>query len=201
MGDPITMARELDEFGDCFTGKSIDNRFGVWAMIEALRQTNRHEVDIYAVATTQEEVGVRGAIGSSQDIRPDVGIALDVTIACDTPGNDPKDYITCLGDGACIKIMDSGVISNPKLVKELKQIATKKKIKYQIEILPRGGTDAMAMRQVSGHAAVAGISLALRYVHSTVETANKKDMEACVNLLSAYLSSTKGIGYELGSSI
>jgi putative aminopeptidase FrvX len=201
IGDPITMARELDDLGDCFTGKSIDNRFGVWLMIEALRKVKSHAVDIYAVATTQEEVGVRGAIGSSQDIRPDIGIALDVTIACDTPGNDPKDYITCLGGGACIKILDSGTISNPKLVKELKQIATRKKIKYQMEILPRGGTDAMAMRQISGHTAVAGISLALRYVHSTVETADKKDMEACVNLLAAYLSTTKGVGYELGSSI
>jgi putative aminopeptidase FrvX len=57
------------------------------------------------------------------------------------------------------------------------------------------------MRQISGHTAVAGISLALRYVHSTVETADKKDMEACVNLLAAYLSTTKGVGYELGSSI
>jgi putative aminopeptidase FrvX len=201
IGDPITMARGLDEIGDCFTGKSIDNRYGVWVMIEALRRTKFHNVDIYAVATTQEEVGVRGAIASSQDVRPDVGIALDVTVACDTPGSDPKDYITNLGGGVCIKIMDGGVISNPKLIKELKQIATRKKIKYQMEILPRGGTDAMAMRQISGHTAVAGISLALRYMHSTVETVNKKDLEACVYLLAAYLTTTKGIGYELGSSI
>ncbi|RQV99482.1 M42 family peptidase [bacterium] len=201
IGDPITMSRELEEVGDCFTGKSIDNRYGVWVMIEALRKLKKHDVDIYAVATVQEEVGIRGAIAASFDIKPDVGIALDVTVACDTPGADPKDYVTKLGEGACIKIQDGATISNPKIVKELKKIAEQKKIKHQMEILPRGGTDAAGMRQVSGHTAVAGISLALRYMHSTVETVNKKDLEACVNLLAAYLSTTKGSGYELGTKI
>lgn len=197
VGDPITMARDLDDLGECLTGKALDNRIGVWLMIEALRKIKSHTVDIYAVATTQEEVGIRGALAAARDVHPDVGLALDVTIACDTPGADAKDHITKLGDGTAIKIMDGASISNPRLVKELRSLAKKKKIKYQMEILPRGGTDAGAIRQVTGHCAVGTISVPLRYVHSSVETVHKADLEASVNLLAAYLETTAGTGYEL----
>ncbi len=201
IGDPITMARELDELGDCLTGKSLDNRFGVWLMIEALKLVKKNSVNIYAVATTQEEVGLRGAIAATRDIVPDVGIALDVTIASDIPGSAAQDYVTKVGGGACIKILDGSMISNPKIVRELKDIATKKKIPWQYEILPRGGTDGGGMRMVSGNTAVGAISVALRYVHSTVETAHKDDLEACVKLLAAYLETTTGSGYELGDKL
>lgn len=201
IGDPITMARELDDLGDCLTGKSLDNRIGVWLMIEAMRKLKKHTVDIYAVATVQEEVGIRGAIASARDIEPDVGLALDVTIACDTPGADPKDQVTKLGDGAAIKIMDSASISNPKLVRELRSLARKRRIKHQMEILPRGGTDAGGIRMHSGHCAVGTLSVPLRYVHSSVETVHKKDLSASVNLLAAYLETTTGRGYELGDKL
>jgi tetrahedral aminopeptidase len=201
IGDPITMARGLDDLGDGFTGKALDNRIGVWLIIEALRLVKKHQVDIYAVATTQEEVGIRGALAAARDVHPDVGLALDVTIACDTPGADAKDHITKLGDGVAIKIMDSASISNPKLVNELRALAKKRSIKYQMEILPRGGTDAGAIREVSGHCAVGTISVPLRYVHSSVETVNKKDLEASVHLLAAYLETTSGLGYELGDKL
>ncbi|MFZ5433194.1 MAG: M42 family metallopeptidase [Calditrichota bacterium] len=201
IGDPITMAREMDELGDCITAKALDNRIGVWLMIEALRKVKRHDVDVYAVATTQEEVGIRGALAAARDVHPDVGLALDVTIACDTPGADQKDHITKLGQGTAIKIMDGASISNPKLVQELRAIAKRKKIKFQMEILPRGGTDAGAIRQVTGHCAVGAISVPLRYVHSTVEMVHKDDLEASVNLLAAYLETAKGSGYVLGDTL
>ncbi len=201
IGDPITMAREMDELGDCITAKALDNRIGVWLMIEALRKVKRHDVDVYAVATTQEEVGIRGALAAARDVHPDVGLALDVTIACDTPGADQKDHITKLGQGTAIKIMDGASISNPKLVQELRAIAKRKKIKFQMEILPRGGTDAGAIRQVTGHCAVGAISVPLRYVHSTVEMVHKDDLEASINLLAAYLETAKGSGYVLGDTL
>lgn len=197
VGDPITMARDLDEIGDCLTGKSIDNRFGLWVMIEAIKLLKKHSVNIYAVATTQEEVGIRGAIAVSRDINPDVGIALDVTIAADIPGTPAQDHVTKIGEGACIKILDGSMIANPKIVRELKDLATKKKIPWQYEIMPRGGTDGGAMRMVSGGCAVGALSVPLRYVHSTVEMVHKRDLESCVKLLAAYLEATTGSGYEL----
>ena len=201
IGDPVTMARELTDMGDCLTGKALDNRIGVWLMIEALRRVKSPAVDIYAVATTQEEVGIRGAITAARDVNPDVGIALDVTIASDIPGSDAKDYVSKLGDGVAIKIMDGGSISNPKLVQELRKLAKARKIKHQMEILPRGGTDAGAMQRVTGHCAVSAISVPLRYVHSTVELAHKQDLEAAAKLLAAYLQTSSGSGYGLGDKL
>jgi putative aminopeptidase FrvX len=201
IGDPITMARSMDEMGDCFTGKALDNRVGVWLMIEALRRVKKHDVDIYAVATSQEEVGARGAQAVANDVRPDVGLALDITIASDIPGSGAHEHISKLGEGVAIKIMDGFSISNPKIVRELRDLAKKKKIKHQLEILPRGGTDAGVIRQVSGHTAVCTISVPLRYAHSTVETVHKDDLAASVNLLTAYLETSPGSGYELGDTL
>jgi putative aminopeptidase FrvX len=201
IGNPITMARELTDMGDCLTGKALDNRVGVWLMIEALRRVKNAAVDVYAVATTQEEVGIRGAMAAARDVHPDVGMALDVTIASDIPGSDSKDYVSKLGEGVAIKIMDGASISNPKLVQELRTLAKRRKIKHQMEILPRGGTDAGAMQRVTGHCAVAAISVPLRYVHSTVEAAHKKDLESAAALLAAYLQTTTGTGYGLGDKL
>ncbi|HBI57283.1 MAG TPA: endoglucanase, partial [Firmicutes bacterium] len=87
--------------------KAMDDRAGVWVMIEALRQVKEHEVDIYAVASVQEEVGLRGATTGAYGIRPDIGVALDVTLAVDGPGSSKQFQVTALGEGAAIKIMDS----------------------------------------------------------------------------------------------
>ncbi len=201
VGDPVTMARTLDELGDCLTGKSVDNRFGVWVMIEALRRLKKPTVDIYAVATVQEEVGIRGAIASAQDIRPDVGIALDITLAVDTPGVPPQEHVTKLGGGVALKVMDGSSISNPRLLRELRAIAKRKRIPHQLEIMPRGGTDAGGLRMFSGHCAVTTVSVPVRYVHSSVETVHKADLDASVNLLSTYLETTTGTGYELGDRL
>ena len=88
----------------------------------------KHSVNIYVVATTQEEVGLRGAFASSSGIDPDVGIALDVTLANDLPGAAKHEYVTTLGKGTALSIMNGAAISNPKLVEEFKKLADKKKI-------------------------------------------------------------------------
>ena len=93
-----------------------------------------------------------------------------------------------LGEGAAIKLKDSASLSNPKLVKKLRDIAKKKRIKYQLEILPRGGTDSGALQRSRGGAAVCTISVPTRYVHSVVEMAHKKDIEASIKLLAAFLN-------------
>jgi len=117
-----------------------------------------------------------------------VGIALDVTLACDVPGAAKHQSITTLGKGTAIKLKDSSSLSNPKLVKKLRSLAKKKKIKHQLEILPRGGTDAGAMQRSRGGAAVCTISVPTRYVHSVVEMIHKDDLKASVDLLAAFLN-------------
>jgi len=188
LGDRVIWDRDFIEMGDCVTGKALDDRVGVYVMIEAMRKVKGNADDIYAVGTVQEEVGLRGAKTSAFSIEPDVAIALDVTLAVDTPGGDDFAQISQLGKGIAIKIMDSSSISDAKLVKEFRSIGDKKKIPYQLEILPRGGTDAGAMQMSHSGARVITLSVPTRYVHSVNETAHKVDVKAGIDLLAAYLS-------------
>jgi endoglucanase len=168
--------------------KALDDRVGVYVMLEAMKKAKNAKADIYAVGSVQEEVGLRGAITSAFDVDPQVGIALDVTLACDVPGAGKHQQITVLGEGTAIKLKDSSSLSNPKLVKKLRDIAKKKKIKHQLEILPRGGTDAGAMQRTRAGVAVCTISIPTRYVHSVVEMAHKDDIKASIDLLAAFLN-------------
>ncbi len=197
VGDPITMYRRFEDLGDCYTAKTFDDRVGVYCMIEAVRKLKKSPADVYAVATTQEEVGLRGAFASSSGIRPNVGIAIDVTLANDVPGADGPQEISHLGDGASLCIMNGASITNPKLLRKFEEVAKKKKIPYQKDVLPRGGTDAGAMQRVEGGAAVITLSIPCRYVHTTVETVHKTDVQAVIDLLAAYLETPGDMNYNL----
>src|SRR5579875_2016746 len=112
LGDSITLDRSCERVGDNVIGKAMDDRSGVFTMIEALRKLgkSKHEATIYAVATVQEEVGLRGATTAGYQVEPDVVIALDTTLAVDTPGMPDTEAITRLGKGAAIKVFDSSFI-------------------------------------------------------------------------------------------
>jgi endoglucanase len=166
----------------------MDDRIGTYIMIEALRRTKNNTHDIYAVGTVQEEVGTRGALTAAYEINPDIAIAVDITGAADVPGAEEHTHITKLGKGIALKIKDSHSISDPKLVREFRELGDKFKIPYQIEILPAGGTDAGAMQRARGGASVITLSIPTRYGHSVNETVHKVDVEAGIELLAKYLS-------------
>ncbi len=187
VGDFVTMDRDFVEVGNNITSKALDDRAGIYIMLEALRHIGEHEADIYAVATVQEEQGLRGAIASSYAVVPDVGVALDVTIAGDIPGAAAHSHITGLGKGTAIKIRDSASSSNYKLVNFMRELAEREDIAHQMEILPRGGTDAGAMEKAQAGCPVITISLPTRYVHSVVESASKSDLAASIQLLKRFL--------------
>ena len=140
------------------------------------------------MGTVQEEVGLRGARTSAFAIAPEIGVALDVTLACDMPGVQEHQRITQLGKGVAIKVKDSASISHPGLVRFLMKLAEERDIPYQMEILPRGGTDAGGLQLAREGAAVVTLSIPTRYVHSVVEAAHKRDIEAAIELLAAFLA-------------
>jgi endoglucanase len=187
VGSMVTIAREFCEIGENVCCKAMDNRLAVYIMIEALRRADRSPLDIYAVATSQEEVGLRGAAVVSYEIQPDIAIALDVTIAADLPEMTEAEYVTRLGGGTAIKLMDSSSISSPPLVAFLQALAERRGIPYQLEILPRGGTDAGAMQRARSGAPTVTISTPTRYVHTSIEMASRADIEASIALLAAFL--------------
>ena len=188
IGDPVTLIQPFQEIGHVVTGKSLDNRVASWVAINALRKVGKKSrYDIYYAATVQEEVGCRGAGTSAFGIEPDVGIAIDTTLACDTPGIDKTDAITELGKGVAIKVMDSGSISHRGLLDEFVAVAEKKKIPHQLEILPLGGTDASTMQRAGIGRRTITLSIPTRYVHTVTEAAHKADLNAAVDLLAAWL--------------
>ena len=187
VGDTITRERKMIEMGDCLNCKSLDNRVSVFILIEMLREMKaRPTYDIYASFTVQEEIGIRGANVSAMDINPDFGFGLDTTIAWDTPGSTKQEQVSALGEGACIKVMDSSTVCDYRMVKYMKQIAKKKKIKVQLEILPAGGTDTAGIQRMNPGGSIAGaVSIPTRHIHQVIEMVHKKDVRAAIDLLRA----------------
>lgn len=188
IGDPISRERQLIEIGDCVTSKSLDNRVSVFILIETLRRLKGQDLpyDLYATFTVQEEVGLRGAMGSVGHIDPDFGFGLDVTIAYDVPGSSAHETVTTLGGGAAIKVLDGSVISDYRMVNYLKETAKAEGIKTQLELLPAGGTDTAALQRYGNKGAIAGaISIPLRNMHQSTEMAHQADISATIDLLTA----------------
>ncbi|MGC9529376.1 MAG: M42 family metallopeptidase [Candidatus Bipolaricaulaceae bacterium] len=187
IGDPVTLHQQFTEVGELVSGKALDDRVGVYVGVEVMRRLSEHRADVYFVGTVQEEVGLRGAQASAFAIAPEIAVALDVTLACDIPGAQPHEQVTALGKGVAIKVKDSSSISHPGLVRFLVQLAKQADIPYQMEILPRGGTDAGAMQLAREGAAAVTLSIPTRYVHSAVEAAHKRDIQATIDLLVSFL--------------
>ncbi len=189
IGDMITLLQPYQDLGEVVTGKALDDRSGCWILIEALRRLKNPRVSLAAVFSTQEEVGLRGAVSSSFSQEPDIGIALDTTLAVDTPGTPEHLSVTRLGGGVGIKISDSSAISNGWLVDAMADLAQEHDIAHQFEVLPRGGTDAGAIQRSRGGVASVTLSTPSRYVHTVTEMVSKSDLEAAVNLLVSFLES------------
>ena len=186
IGTPITRLSELIEMGDCVNSKSIDNRVAVYILIEVLRELKGKEIpyDFYGVFTVQEEVGIRGAHTAAHHIGPDFSFCIDTTIAFDTPGAKPEECVTKLGEGVGIKIMDGGTICDYRMVRYMREQATAANIKYQLEILPAGGTDTAGMQRMAPNGTIAGaVSIPTRHIHSHIEMANKYDIRGNIDLL------------------
>lgn len=197
VGDMVTLDRPLAQYGDTVSSKALDDRCGVYVMIEALRAMTSSEANVVAVASTQEEVGLRGATVASFAIEPDIAVALDVTIAADIPGTPDDTAVTRLRDGVAIKVFDSSHISNPRLVEHMRDLAERNDIPHQMELLPRGGTDAGAMQRARAGAAAITLSVPTRYVHSVNEMAAIADIDATVALLARFLedAGSRDYGY------
>ena len=189
VGDMVTLDAQFREYGECVSGKCLDNRVQVYIAIRTLQSLKRNKNDVYGVFTVQEEVGLRGAVTGTYGVDPDIGVALDTTLACDTPGIPSEQHITKLGHGIGIKIMDGSSISDRGLVDKFVALAEKSKITHQLEILPKGGTDAGAIQRARAGVKTITLSVPTRYIHTTTETCHKDDIKAGQALLLKFLES------------
>jgi endoglucanase len=187
LGNLISIRSELVELQNGrVAGKALDDRACVAVITLALEQLAgvRHAWDVLAVATVQEEAGLKGATTATYGIAPDLGVALDVTFA-KHPGVPEVDSFP-LGEGPSIGV---GPNFHPGLVERLKQVAETHEIPYQIEALPgRVGTDSWAIQVTREGVPTALVSVPLRYMHQPVEVVETQDIERAARLLTAFIA-------------
>lgn len=192
LGDSVTRRGDLEIMGDCVCAKSLDNRVGVFILLEALKVLRKKTLpwDLYAVFTVQEEVGLRGAMVAAHNIKPKIGIGLDTTVAFDTPEAQVHEAGTYLGAGVGIKALDSGSICDPRLVKFLTSVAQKQNINHQVAVVTGGSNDTAAIQaMVSGGAITGTICIPTRHIHQSVEMCHKQDILDTINLVTHSLLS------------
>ncbi|MCW4046513.1 MAG: M42 family metallopeptidase [Candidatus Bathyarchaeota archaeon] len=185
IGDPISFDIKYQQINqNTVIGKAFDDRAGCAVMIEALKKLEKTETDctVCAVGTVQEEVGLRGAATAAFGIDPDVGIALDVTVAGDVPGVKEFDTTVKMGKGPALTVSDSGLITHPKVLRLLIGTAKEQKIPYQLETGLLGSTDAARISLTRQGVPSGTISIGTRYIHSPVSMASLEDMENAAKL-------------------
>jgi putative aminopeptidase FrvX len=193
VGDVVTLRQSYVEYGDVASGKALDDRLGVYVTIEAMNRAKSLDCDLYVVATTQEEIGLRGAHVAGFRVNPDIAIAVDVCTAADTAGVAANRQVSKLGEGTAISLRDARSVWHPGLVKAMIELAKERDIPYQVIVPNRGGTDAGALQLAQAGSAAMALSVPTRYVHSVVETVNVKDVEATIDLLAAVLETASSI--------
>jgi endoglucanase len=187
IGDPVTIVQAFDEVGECVTGKCLDNRVAGFIAVEAVRAARSLRHDLTVAFTVQEEVGLRGAGPAAFAAEPDVAVAIDTTLAVDTPGVPEDERVTKQGAGVALTLMDGSMISDRALVDEFAAIAAGRDIPYQLSILPRGGTDAAPMQRARGGTRATTISIPTRYIHTATECVHKRDLQSAIDLLAAWM--------------
>jgi endoglucanase len=187
IGDVATYDHELELIhGSIGTARAFDDKVGAYVIGETLirlaAEKKKLAAKVVSVATTQEEIGVRGATTSAYLVNPHIAVAVDVGHATDHPDCDNRKYgETTLGGGP---ILCRGANINPKVFDRLLKAAKKTRIPYQIEADPRPtGTDARAIQMGRGGVATGLVSIPLRYMHTPSEIVDLEDVENCVKLL------------------
>jgi endoglucanase len=186
-GDLAVIRREMINLaGNSVAAKALDDRAGIAVLLVCLQELERlqHTADVYAVATVQEEVGVRGAATATYGVVPDIGIAVDVTHG-EMPG--VPEHETCkLGKGPGITI---GPNIHPKVGEELMRVAKEYHIPYQLEVYPGPtGTDARAIQVARGGIPTGLVSIPLRYMHTSVELLDMDDLKQAGRLLAYFIA-------------
>jgi endoglucanase len=170
------------DLGKRIVSKSMDDRIACAIMIQVLKELDKPKDDVYFVFAVQEEVGIVGASVAAFDIMPDMAVAIDVTAGPDTPKSFKRMGFK-LGGGPTIKIKDRGSVSSARVVSRLKEVAEKKEIPTQYEVLIFGGTDARGYQTTGRGIASGTVSIPCRYVHSPHEMVDYDDVLNAVRLL------------------
>lgn len=184
VGDGITFAASGGKLGGQFCGKTLDDRAGIAAIVTVMKNLAKikADVDVYAVAAVQEEVGLRGARVAAYGVEPDMAVSVDVCHGI-TPDNSKNAFET--GEGTVISI---GPNIHPKLFELLKNAAEEHNIPVMYDVDGGDtGTDAWAIQVSRTGVPTALLSIPLKYMHTPIETLCVSDVKATAELLTCFI--------------
>ncbi len=198
IGDYMGFHREgyILNDGKYYTGKSVDDRAGCAIMVEVMRRLANMDIEttVCMAGTVMEEVGMRGGAPVTNRFKPELMLALDVTLTGGTPGVEERQCSEVMGGGPGIKFYDwdptLGATGNNvprKLTRKLIATAQKYNIPFQREVMTGGGTDAWSASMAGEGVLAGGVCIPQRYMHTAVGTVNADDMEYTVQLLLRFL--------------
>ena len=194
IGDPITLDLRFRRLqGQLVSGPGMDNKSGMWSVIEALRRAVEQPLrcHLHSVATVQEEIGLRGAKTAAGSIDPAVAIAVDVTHASDCPTiNKQKQGDIAVGSGP---VIFRGPNINPKVADRLVELSQSHKLPYQLAAIGRATPNDANVLQIHGGGVATGlVAIPNRYMHSAVEVISLDDIDAAAQLLALFAQSLCG---------
>lgn len=179
-GDIAAFKNSYVKQNDIIITKALDDRLGCYILVELIKSLTRTYNDIYFVFSTQEEIGLIGSTVVSERINADLGICIDtVNTHCESPLR--------IGEGIAIKLSDQCTIFDRDLIELMKKCANQNSIKYQLEVMSFGGTDAHAVNSSNKGVKVGGISVPIKYGHSENSIVNINDISFCIDFLKAFL--------------
>ncbi|MFW5965463.1 MAG: M20/M25/M40 family metallo-hydrolase [Halodesulfurarchaeum sp.] len=187
VGDPAVPAVGVHDLaGTRLAGRGIDNRVGIWVAAEALRLAVERGIDarVHAIATVQEEVGLKGAKMVGTEIDADAVVAVDVTHASDNPAYpEERANDVTLGDGP---VVGRGTANHPAVVSLVREAAESTDLPVQLAASGRRtGTDADAFYTQRGGTPSLNLGIPNRYMHTPVEVIDTDDLEAAAAVLVA----------------
>lgn len=192
VGDMITPVGELMQMcnEDFLCAKAFDNRIGCYIVSEVMKQVNKDTIncELYGCATTQEEVGLRGAKTIAHKVKPDVCLTIDTGIAGDTPNIMPHEADAKLSQGFQIVVMDHSAISNYNLRNLIQDMSDELGLKYTMQYILAGGTDTGNIHVANDGVISISLVITTRYLHTHSTVINKKDVECLIKLVTEFVN-------------
>jgi tetrahedral aminopeptidase len=187
LGDPVIFEPNFGRLGkDLHFGKAVDNRIGCYALLKVMEKIPGNvDATVYAVGSSQEEVGLKGARVAAFKLNPEYSLAIDTTIAGDVPGIKETESSLKLGKGPAITIMEAsgrGVITHPKVREILSKAAKKARVPTQVDVLEGGMTDAAIIYMTREGIPSGVISIPTRYIHGATGVFSMADVNNSVKL-------------------
>lgn len=183
IGDVVSYYSPFEETEDAIISKAIDDRVGLFVMLEVLNRKPNLSCDLYVTASVQEEVGLRGARVIVPVYEPDFVLALEGTVSMDFPGTPEHKKLARIGKGPEVRLSDRFLVANRPFSFFITDLAEKNKIPYQVTVKKAGSTNATAMQVTGKGSRAAVISVPVRYLHSPSNLAFKSDIESTINLV------------------